>query len=191
MKHLLIIFSLLLTSVSRGEEYDNKLLMRDGLLYKKFSDIPFTGEVSSIFHDSIFKGMVVNGKRDGKWVLYDNDLDKTIRGIGFYKDGKYHGEGLNYHKNGQLSHKFFYDNGKLVGEWIEYHKSGKLKLKRNYINGEREGEGLSYYENGQLFTKVNYKNGKREGDFLSYDEDGNLVETKIYKNGKKIKTIKH
>ena len=43
MKHLLIIFSLLLTSFSWSKEVDyTDLVYRDGLYYEKFTDKPFT-----------------------------------------------------------------------------------------------------------------------------------------------------
>ena len=46
MKHLLIIFTLLLTSVSWSKDVDIKdLVKRDGLYYEKFTDEPFTGNV--------------------------------------------------------------------------------------------------------------------------------------------------
>ncbi len=45
MKHLLIILTLLLTSISWGKDVDSKdLVYRDGLFYEKFSDKPFTGK---------------------------------------------------------------------------------------------------------------------------------------------------
>jgi antitoxin component YwqK of YwqJK toxin-antitoxin module len=41
------------------------LVERDGLHYKKFTDVPFTGEVTSKGEGS-FK----DGKEDGPWVYY-------------------------------------------------------------------------------------------------------------------------
>ena len=47
MKHLLIIFTLLLTSVSWSKGVDwNNLVKRDGLYYEKFTDKTFTGKVT-------------------------------------------------------------------------------------------------------------------------------------------------
>ena len=44
MKHLLIIFSLLLTSISWSKDVDyNDLVLRDGIFYEKFTNKPFTG----------------------------------------------------------------------------------------------------------------------------------------------------
>ena len=47
MKHLLIIFSLLLTSVSWSKDVDyNDLVKRNGLYYEKFTNEPFTGKTT-------------------------------------------------------------------------------------------------------------------------------------------------
>mgnify|MGYP003319353502 CR=1 FL=1 len=49
MKHLLIIFSLLLTSVSWSKDVDFKdLVKRDGLWYEKFTNEPFTGNSTGL-----------------------------------------------------------------------------------------------------------------------------------------------
>ena len=66
MKHLLIIFSLLLTSVSWSKSIDSKdLVKRDGLYYEKFTDKPFTGKVTGLK-----QGKIKKGKIKGKWNEY-------------------------------------------------------------------------------------------------------------------------
>ena len=83
MKHLLIIFSLFLTSVSWSKDVDIKdLVERDGIYYEKFSDKPFTGKVIGIK-----QGYLIDGKQDGKWLeFYKNgELESKLN----FKDGKY------------------------------------------------------------------------------------------------------
>ena len=49
MKHLLIIFSLLITSISWSKNVDwNDLIKRDGLWYEKFTNEPFTGNSTGL-----------------------------------------------------------------------------------------------------------------------------------------------
>ena len=51
------------------------------LFYKKFTDVPFTGEISGR-ESGVFK----DGKQDGLWkIYYENGLISTKRN---YKDGK-------------------------------------------------------------------------------------------------------
>ena len=58
MKNLLIIFSLLVTSVSGSKDVDYKdLVERDGLMYEEFSNVPFTGKTT---------GRIQKNYKDGK-----------------------------------------------------------------------------------------------------------------------------
>jgi len=65
-----------------GEVKFEDLVERERLLYKKFSDVPFTGKVTGKT-----QGTFRNGKRDGPWVGY-NDNGTVVEGLtGTYKDG--------------------------------------------------------------------------------------------------------
>ena len=68
MKYLLVIFCLLLTSVSWSEDvsYDD-LVKRDGLYYEKFTDVPFTGDVVGRVVGKIKDGTKAY---EGKWIEY-------------------------------------------------------------------------------------------------------------------------
>ena len=59
------------------------LVEREGLYYKQFTDVPFTGEVTG---DK--QGSLKNGKKEGAWVRNHSDgtLSKTLTGT--YKNGK-------------------------------------------------------------------------------------------------------
>jgi len=60
---------LLLPSVALGEVVTiDDLVERDGLHYKKFSDVPFTGKVTGKS-----QGELRNGVKDGPWVGYNED----------------------------------------------------------------------------------------------------------------------
>ena len=120
MKHLLIIFSLLLTSVSWSKDVDwNDLIKRDGLWYEKFTNEPFTGNSTGLK-----QGKVKDGKKDGVWLYYFENGQLYLKNT--YKDGKKNGERLKYYDNGQLMEKGNYKEGKKIGEWLEYYKNGKL-----------------------------------------------------------------
>ena len=96
MKHLLITFSLLLTSVSWGKNIDSgDLVKRDGLIYEKFSDEPFTGNSTGLK-----QGKVKAGKKDGEWLYYSVNGQLYLKNT--YKDGKKNGERLKYYANGQI-----------------------------------------------------------------------------------------
>jgi len=173
MKKLLLLPILLLSLISTSCWGVSRLdlVEREGLYYKKHTDIPFTGEVTGVW-----KGRFENGKFEGNWEKYfprsygAYDLDNA----GSYKNGKKEGDWVYYHNNGQLYAKGSYKNGEHEGDWVYYHNNGRLSMKGSYKNGEYEGEWVNYYENGQVIAKGRYKNGKMEGEWFFYNEDGTV-----------------
>jgi len=114
----------------------NDLVERDGLYDKKFSDVPFTGEIKS----KTDFGQMVDGKKEGHW--------------------KY------YLLTGQLWEKGNYDNGEEEGIWVRYHPNGQMHFKGDYKNGKKDGSWVEYWSNGQLWSKGAFKNGKEEGPWV-------------------------
>ena len=115
------------------------LVERDGIKYKKFSDVPFTGEIE---HYRLLKmqGAYKNGKKEGPWVVY--------------------------HANGQLMEKGAYKNGKTEGPWVVYYYNGQLGWKGTYKNGKQEGRWVWYRENGNLKKEYSgvFKDGVKISD---------------------------
>ena len=71
------------------------LVKRDGLHYKKFTDVPFTGKVTGKE-----QGTYKDGKRDGPWVSYHDEGQLSYKGI--YKDGEKDGPWVSYLKGGAV-----------------------------------------------------------------------------------------
>ena len=112
MKYLLLIITLLLSSPIWGETVSmDDLVERNDLYYKKFTDTPFTGEVSGknngkINNGKINDGKIKNGKQEGLWKIY--------------------------HENGQLNIKQTYKDGKLYVLFEAYYHNGQLQIKTTY-----------------------------------------------------------
>ena len=70
----------LFSGVALGETMDD-LVKRDGLYYKKFTDVPFTGDITGKS-----QGKIKNGKKEGPWIRYHKNGQLENKGI--YKDGK-------------------------------------------------------------------------------------------------------
>ena len=141
----LVLMVLLFPVLALGETMDD-LVERDGLFYKEFTDVPFTGEIT----EQRIQGTVRNGKRDGIWV--------------------------EYHSNGQLWRKETWKDGTRDGPWFLYHKNGQLWIKRIFKDGVKDGPFIRYYENGQLRSKGAYKGGEKEDDWVYYSSDGSVLE---------------
>jgi antitoxin component YwqK of YwqJK toxin-antitoxin module len=91
------------------------LVERDGLFYKKFTDVPFTGGDQEEFK---------NGEKDDLRISYHENgqlLEKGTR-----KNGKKNGPWVRYYDNGQLSFKGTYKDGKRDGPFESYNQDGTV-----------------------------------------------------------------
>ena len=82
------------------------LVERDGLFYKKFTNTPFTGEVSGI-ESGDFK----NGTRIGEWLFFHENGQLHL--VGKYKDGKEDGV-WEFFDDGFLIYTLTYKDGELI-----------------------------------------------------------------------------
>ena len=110
----------------------DELVYTDGLYYKKFTDVPFTGELG----EGWARGAIKNGLRDGLWV--------------------------GYWDNGRVVFKGAFKDGRQEGPWVEYYESGQLRFKGAWKNDKRHGPWVYYYENGTKNESLSgtYRNGK-------------------------------
>jgi hypothetical protein len=107
MRHILtsvVLLVVLFPALAFGETMDD-LVITDGLHYKKFTTVPFTGEVTGKR-----QGSIKDGKKDGPWVHYYDNGQLCWKGT--YKDGKRDGPWVEYYDNGQLWLKGTYKDGK-------------------------------------------------------------------------------
>ena len=70
----ILLITFLFPSLAYGVTMDD-LVVRDGLYYKKFTDVPFTGKVTGKTQGS-FK----NGKKHGSWVRYQDNGQLKYKG---------------------------------------------------------------------------------------------------------------
>ena len=112
------------------------LVERNGLYYKKFSDIPFSGKVTQLPF-GLKRGLMKNGKIEGEWITYNSA--SLLDSIGNYKNGKREGEWVGYWDDGQLYSRGNFKNGKKEGAWVEYKNDGTLNRKRSgtFKNGTK------------------------------------------------------
>ena len=112
---LLILF--FLSAPSLGESMDD-LVKRGGLYYKKFTDVPFTGEIKEGWH----RGSLKDGLQEGFW---ESD-----------------------HVSGGLASKIEYKNGRQEGVKILYFPNGQLRNQSNWKDGKKHGKGVESLPDG-------------------------------------------
>ena len=168
---------LLTYSSASGETFDN-LVKRDGLWYKKFTNIPFTGEIN----EGTDRGNVEDGKLTGVWEFYfpDGQLEVKVH----MKNGLRDGLAERYWQNGQLDFVGKYKNDKKDGAWKYYNSDGRLWSMGEYQNEKKEGVWSNYFPNGQLNNIGEYRNNKKEGPWKYYSSKTSKLWLKNdYKNG--------
>ncbi len=109
------------------------LVVNDGLIYEKFTDVPFTGKVDQ----GLSRGEIKNGIKEGPWVAYWSSGSIMFKGA--YKNGLHEGPWLWYYDNGQLQAKGAMKNGYNEGPWLHYLKDGTKDEDDSgtYRNGEK------------------------------------------------------
>jgi antitoxin component YwqK of YwqJK toxin-antitoxin module len=193
MKRILapiLLMTLLFPSIAYGETMDD-LVKRDGIHYKKFSDVPFTGKVTGKTHVFLKNGQgsLKNGRFDGPWVYYHDNGQLLSKGT--YKDGRKVGSWVSYHDNGQLAGIEPFKDGRGHGPYVTYYPNGQVWMKGTNKGGTIgfNGPSFVYWNNGQLMWKGTYKNGKQDGPWVGYNEDGTVWDafTGTFKNDVKVK----
>ena len=82
----------------------NDLVERDGVYYQKYSDVPFTGNVTGKE-----QGEIKKGKRDGLWVRFYKNGQLLSKHT--YENGKKGGPWVSYERDGNVWKKGNYKNG--------------------------------------------------------------------------------
>ena len=151
---LSILILLVLSCTNENNIPESDLELRDTLIYKKGSSIPFTGREKARIKNKIIEYDVVNGIKHGEFMLY-------------YESG-------NIEIKGQL------DNNRNVGKWQYFYESGQIESEGEFVNNMPEGTWKWYNRSGTLREEGSYRSGKRVGIWKQYDEEGNVIEEKEF-----------
>ena len=116
---------------------EDKLDYREGIIYLKGSDTPYTGK---------FFGLYENGKKSSE---------------GNYKNGKQNGLETAWHENGQKQFEINYNDGEPNGLEVYWYKNGQKEVEANYKDGKPDGLYLEWHENSKKKLEENWRNGKK------------------------------
>ena len=139
---LTVLMTLLFSGLLLGETMDN-LVEREGIYYKEFTDVPFTGRITGKE-----QGTIRNGKKDSPWIGYWDNGQLWFKGT--YKDGKVEGPFVWYYDNGQLHYKGNFKDGEKEGPWVGYLGNGQLWWKVTFKDGKVEGDLVYYSPDGSV-----------------------------------------
>ena len=103
-------------------------------------------------------GAVINGKKQGLWINYDDS--GRIESFNTYVDDSLTGESISYFEDGEVSSIGEVKNGQPEGKWSFFYGKGKLAETGVYRNGRKTGVWEFYIEEGGLDKKVEYSKGQ-------------------------------
>ncbi len=137
------------------------------------------------------------GKRQGKWIITNNLLNKPEYKPnqkveeGRYVESKKVGKWLEYFPNNNIKSKITYESNKPNGYAVLYHDNGKVKEEGLWKNNRWVGEYKLYYENGEVQQYFNFNaSGKREGKQAYYYDNGQVMIEGNWEGGKESGLLK-
>ena len=119
-----------------GVNGEEELEEREGIVYLKGSDTPYTGKVFGLYE---------NGKKKQE---------------GNLKDGKPNGLWVNWHENGQKGEQVNFKDGKEDGLNVAWYDTGEKELEYNFKDGKKDRLWLIWHKNGQKAAERNFKDGE-------------------------------
>ena len=135
--------------------------------------------ISQELTDSHINKVDAQGRRQGKWRVYDGD--GNLKFTGEFINGKPVGE-----------FKFLYPNGKTkaivqqldsgrIAYTTNYHPNGNIMARGKYVDQKKDSTWLYYTEeDGFLASEESYDNGLKEGSWKIYYPDGKIAEETFY-----------
>ncbi|MDZ7624309.1 MAG: hypothetical protein U5J96_07695 [Ignavibacteriaceae bacterium] len=149
-----LIFSLLFYSCTKEEIPKSSLIVKDNLLYKQNSNIPYTGRERALVENKI--------------VEYD------------VKDGYKHGEFRIFSEDGILEMQGQLDSNKNVGKWQYFYSNGEIESEGDFKNDRPDGIWVWNYPDGKKREEGFFQNGERIGMWFQYDNNGEVIFEKNY-----------
>ena len=106
-------------------------------------------------------------------LYYEN---KKIRYEGTFKNGLFHGNGVEYEQY-QINER----EDEIDEEYIKIYKGNWLKYEGYYVKDKKEGSGKMYFSKG--FWRGNFKNNQPNGEGIFTSYSNNTSTKGVWKDG--------
>lgn len=151
-----IAFSCGIKKPKQNDDLSAPLVKKNGLYYKdSTSTVPFTGRNKSKALDQIVEYDVVDGVREGDFIIYYPN--KKIQMMGKISKDKNVGEWKYYYEDGSIQTVGNFNDDKPSGLWKWYFPNGKIAEEGDFIEGKRNSEWKSFDTTGTLKILRKYK----------------------------------
>jgi antitoxin component YwqK of YwqJK toxin-antitoxin module len=149
-----ILLSLLFLSCGKEEIPKSSLIVKDNLLYKRGSNIPFTGREKALVDNKIVEYDVKDGLKHGEFRIFNADGKLEIQGQ--IDSNKNVGKWQYFYTNGKVESEGYFNYDCPDGKWVWNYPDGKKKEEGSYHDGERIGMWYKYDNNGKIIFEKNY-----------------------------------
>ena len=123
-----------------------------------------------------YLGQGLDGKRHGKGILFDRD--GNIKYEGTFKNGKFYGKDDEQEED---INNFIKEKFESIGQYVD---ENGISYKGPWLNGKKHGKGKEFYQNGMLKYDGEFVDDKYEGDGIFYYENKDYYIGK-FSDGKK------
>ncbi len=151
----IVFFSIVFFACDKEEVPKSSLVIKDNLLYKRGSNVPFTGREKALVENKIIEYDVKDGIKHGKIRIYSEDGNIEIKGQ--IDSNRNVGKWQYFYPNGELESEGHFNLDSPDGKWIWNYPDGKKKEEGVYINGNRVGMWYQYDNNGKIIFEYNYE----------------------------------
>lgn len=136
------------------------------------------------------EGRFVNGRKEGVWKRYFSD-GITVMIEANYINNRPSGSYSKFYQNGKLKEKGSLELNKYNDSLVKYYPNGKIEYAGNFnSSGVEEGAIKYFYENGNVEFEYQAKNGTPSGRAVRYFEDGTIKEEINYSADGAVASVK-
>jgi antitoxin component YwqK of YwqJK toxin-antitoxin module len=151
----LFIISVIFVFAACTEKVSNSdLIIKDNLIYKRGSSVPFTGIEKSLIEDKIIEYEIKDGIKHGSFKLFY--ADGTLEIAGKIDQNKNVGKWQYFYPGGELESEGYFENDLANGEWLWYYLEGKVREQGSFHKGERIGMWYQYDGDGKIIFEKNF-----------------------------------
>jgi hypothetical protein len=151
---LIILFCITLLSCSKEEVPKSSLVVRDNLLYKEGSNVPFTGRERALVGNKIIDYEVKDGLKHGEFKIFSEEGMLEVQGQ--IDSNRNVGKWQYFYPNGEIESEGNFNYDRPDGKWIWKYPDGRIKEEGNYENGEQVGIWVEFDHSGEVMSEYNY-----------------------------------
>ena len=142
-----------------GERVRAELDLRDGILYIRGEDVPFTGKLVEDYGRDARKLAIGirDGKADGLSRGWFEDGQPEIEET--FLDGVSNGVRTRWYPGGTKKSTATIRDGVIVGSYVTWHDNGQKAAEVDMVDGQPHGLAEAWHPNGRLKSRVQLDHG--------------------------------